>query len=165
MIALNLASAFAEEGRATVVDCCLRRPAIARSFGFRAFGGLAAAVSSRRRSDKSATDLVLVADRLSALFIEERAPASLFEAPETRRIFDDLSTVSDMVFLDGPPALEGDSLDAVADLADGVLLVIEPSDLASGDYERALARLEGRNIVGALINDRGLGTLSEAPPG
>jgi tyrosine-protein kinase Etk/Wzc len=162
-VALNLASAFAEEGRASVVDCCLRRPAIARSFGFRAFQGLAAATADRRRSDSAATDLVLVADRLSALFIEERAPANLFGAPEVRAILDDLASVSDVVLLDGPPALEGDSLGAVADLAEGIILVLEPADLASGDYERTLTRLEGRHIVGALINDRGLGTLSQGP--
>ncbi len=153
--AINLASALAERDRVVLVDLHRRRPGIARAFGLADQGGLVAALRHRRRSPGSPIDVTLLAERLAALFIEPDAPPDVLRLGELRPILDAIDGAADRVIIDGPPVLDGDAVFDLAALVEGVLIVAEPADLASGDYERTLERFEGRRIVGVLLNDRG----------
>lgn len=154
---INVGSALAERDRVVLVDLHRRRPGLARAFGLSEHDGLVTASRQQRRSPGSPIDLVLLAERLSALFVEPDAPPDVLRLGNLRPVLDALSTAGDRLLLDGPPVLDGDAVLELAALADGVLVVLEPEDLASGDYERTLERLDGRRIVGTLINDRGPG--------
>ena len=155
--AINIASALAEHDRVVLVDLHRRRPGMARAFGLTDQEGLVAALRRRRRAPGSPIDVTLLAERLFALFIEADAPPGVLGLGALRAVLDALAASADRVLIDGPPVLDGDAVLELAALADGVLVVLEPGDLATGDYERTLERLEGRRIVGTLINDRGPG--------
>lgn len=157
---LNLASALAEQDRVCVVDLHRRNPGIARAFGLTDPAGLLAAARARRRAPGAPLDVTLLADRLTALCIEPDARADALALATLRSILDTLAEHADHVLIDGPPVLDGDPVLDLAALVDGVLLVAEPADLASGDYERTLALFEGRRLVGTLLNDRGARTLT-----
>lgn len=153
LTALNIASALAERDRICVVDLHRRAPGVAAALGLDAPAGLRAALRTRRRTPDAPIDVTLLADRLTALCIEpggDRLPLAALRA-----ILATLAEHTDRILIDGPPVLDGDPDLEIAALADGVLLVAEPSDLASGDYERALEQLDGARIAGTLINDRG----------
>lgn len=152
---LNLACALAETDRVAIVDLHRHNPGVARAFGLRAPAGLLAAARARRRTPGAPLDVTRLADRLTALCIEPDARPDTLALATLRPILDTLAATADRVLIDGPPVLDGDSLLDLAVLADGVLLVAEPADLASGDYERTLALFEGRRLVGTLLNDRG----------
>ncbi len=154
---INLGSALAEHDRVVLVDLHRRRPGLARAFGLTDQEGLLAALSRQRRTPGSPIDVTLLAERLAALFVEADAPAEALSLSAVRTVLDVLSTAADRVLVDGPPVLDGDAVLELAALADGILIVLEPGDMATGDYERTLERLEGRRIVGTLINDRGPG--------
>lgn len=153
LTALNIASVLAERDRICIVDLHHRAPGVAAAFGLDAPAGLRAAVRARRRTPDAPIDVTLLADRLTALCIEPGADP--LPADALRAILATLGEHTDRILIDGPPVLDGDPALDIAALADGVLLVAEPADLASGDYERALEQLDGAPIVGALINDRG----------
>jgi len=153
--AINLGSALAERDRVVLLDLHRRRPGVARAFGLTAHGGLVEALRCSRRDPGRPLDVTLLAERLAALFIEPDAPPDTVGIGALKPILGALAAASDRVLIDGPPVLDGDAVLELAALADGVLVVLEPGDMASGDYERTLERLEGRRIVGTLINDLG----------
>lgn len=153
---INLGSALAASDRVVLVDLHRRNPGVARAFGLAEPEGLVAALRRRRRDPGAPVDAVLLADRLAALCLEPDAPPDAMQLGALRPILDAIAASADRVLVDGPPVLDGDHVLDLATLVDGVVLVAEPADLASGDYERAIERFEGRRIVGALINDRGM---------
>lgn len=155
LCALNLASAVAEQQRATVLDLHLARPGVNAAFGLRAGAGIAELAHRRRRDHRSALDLVLLADRLAALPLVEPLEgadaAALLEMPELSRVVDEVAFGADVLLVDGPPVLEGE-LEPLWPLIDAVVLVVRPSELGSGAYERTLTRLEGRPVLGTIVN-------------
>lgn len=153
--AINLASALAERDRIVLVDLHRRHPGLARAFGLVDHGGIVDALRRRRREPGCPIDLTLLGERLAALFMESDAPPNALQLQALRPVLDALAGSADRVLIDGPPVLDGDAVLELAALVDGVLIVFDPDDLASGDYERTLERFEGRRIVGTLLNDRG----------
>lgn len=152
---LNLAAALAEHDRVTVVDLHRRSPGVAAAFGLAEPATIGDALAARRHARGAAIDLTLVTERLSVLAIaRDLDPAALPLGP----IGDILETVadsSDRVLIDGPPALDGDPILDLARLAEGVLIVVEPGDLATGDYERTVSMFQDWKLVGTIISDRG----------
>lgn len=156
LTALNLASAVAEQQRVTVVDLHFARPGVIGAFGLKPDAGLVELTRARRRDHRAPIDLVLLADRLAALPLlgplDAEEAAALAESSELGRLLEEVAFGADLLIADGPPVLEDGGLDALWPLVDAVVLVVRPSELGSGAYERALDVLEGRVVVGTVVN-------------
>ncbi len=156
LTALNLASAVAEQQRVTVVDLHFARPGVASAFGLKPEAGLVELARRRRMDHRAPLDLVLLADRLAALPLLEpldaEEAAAVAETSEIGRLLDEVAFGADLLVADGPPVLEDGGIDALWPLIDAVVLVVRPSELGSGAYERALTALEGRTVLGTIVN-------------
>jgi protein-tyrosine kinase len=79
-------------------------------------------------------------------------PSELLSNGRLKKLVDRLAPVFDWVLLDSPPCVPIADASIIADICDGVLLVVKagvtPSELA----QRACQELSGRNIVGVILN-------------
>jgi Mrp family chromosome partitioning ATPase len=162
--ALNLAASLAETRRVTVLELDFQSPGVARAVGLDDVPGVLEMVRSRRRDRQAPVDLHLLGDGLAALPAGARPRTdelpAILDAPELRRLIEEVSEASDLLLVDGPLAAEAGALTSLHDLLDGVLLVIRPVDLASGAFEAAIDALGDRPLLGVLVNDA-----PDGPPG
>jgi protein-tyrosine kinase len=65
---------------------------------------------------------------------------------------DRVTPVFDWVILDSPPCLPVADASVLADLCDGVLLVVRAASTPADTAQRACQELQGRNILGVVLN-------------
>ena len=137
----NLGSALTEFGRVTLVDATERpsgRP-LAALFGLG---------PTEPGGSGDHLDLWLLADRLALQPHSGLLPLTVASA----RNFQAVTAAADFVLVEGPQIESVDAVTAMKSLVDAVVLVIRPSDLGTGRYERALDCLQGLNVIGVVVN-------------
>lgn len=153
--ASNLAQVFAEGGkRVTLVDADLRRPGIGRLFDVSRDDGLtnmlvADHLNGTRPNPTSTANLsVLGSGPLPP------NPADLLSSDRMRDVLAYLRSTSDVVLVDSPPILAVADAAILATMADGVVLVLDPSKTRRHQIRRARESIEavGGRILGVVIN-------------
>src|SRR5260370_39782465 len=79
-------------------------------------------------------------------------PSELLSKGRLRALLDRVTQVFDWVILDSPPLLPVSDSSVIADLLDGVLLVVKAGETPSATAQRACQELQGRNILGVVLN-------------
>jgi len=153
----NLANVFAEAGsRVTLVDGDLRRPNLHRIFGLdRERGGLTSMLVGKQElnglgvQQTSQDNLVL----LSSGPLPPR-PADLLGSSRMKELVGHLARQTDVVLIDSPPVLAVTDATILSTVADGVILVVDPSKSKRRDLRRAREAIEavGGRILGVVIN-------------
>ena len=184
--AANLAAAFAQGGRQTVlIDTDFRRPRVHEVFGMPAGTGLyqvlqdppASPQALRQALDRDfatgVDHLWVVPAGAVALEGAERVPgdgrpaienpAEVLGSPGFRDLLGALRESVDVVVLDTPPVLVATDAVLLSTQADATILVTNAGTSKTGDIEQALAHLDdvGARVVGAILNrfslDKALG--------
>jgi Mrp family chromosome partitioning ATPase len=153
---VGLALAVARQGRrVTVVDLDVARPRVHRQLGVDGAPGAADVVAGRIRIDDGlvmfddrgtpVTDAPIAAGCVS-LLPAGALDGSLWDmlsSPALRDLFRRLRRDSDLVLVACPPAAEPDAVAAVADLADGLVVVAGLGSLRWEDVDALRASLDG----------------------
>ncbi len=79
-------------------------------------------------------------------------PSELLSNGRLRTLLDRVTPVFDWVILDSPPCLLVADASVLADLCDGVLLVVRAGLTPAATAQRATQELRGRNVVGVVLN-------------
>ena len=79
-------------------------------------------------------------------------PSELLTNGRLRVLLDRVAPVFDWVILDSAPLLPVADSSFLADLVDGVLLVVRAGQTPSDTAQRACQELQGRNVVGVVLN-------------
>jgi len=79
-------------------------------------------------------------------------PSELLSNGRLRALLDRVTPVFDWVILDSPPCLPVADAAILADLCDGVLLVVRAGSTPSSTVQRACQEMQGRNLVGVVLN-------------
>jgi protein-tyrosine kinase len=79
-------------------------------------------------------------------------PSELLSNGRLRKLLDRVTPVFDWVILDSPPCVPVADASILADLCDGVLLVVRAGSTPSEIAQRARQELQGKNIVGVVLN-------------
>jgi protein-tyrosine kinase len=79
-------------------------------------------------------------------------PSELLSNGMLKKLLDRVSPVFDWVLLDSPPCLPVADPTILADHCDGVLLVVKAGKTASEIAQKACQELQGKNIVGVVVN-------------
>jgi len=79
-------------------------------------------------------------------------PSELLSNGQLKKLLDRLAPVFDWVLLDSPPCVPVADASILADLCDGVLLVVKAGSTPSEVAQRACQELSGRNVVGVVLN-------------
>jgi protein-tyrosine kinase len=69
-----------------------------------------------------------------------------------RRLLDRVTPVFDWVILDSPPCVPVADASILADMCDGVLLIVRAGSTPSAVAEKARQELQGNNVVGVVLN-------------
>jgi protein-tyrosine kinase len=79
-------------------------------------------------------------------------PSELLSNGRLRKLLDRVTPVFDWVILDSPPCVPVADASILADVCDGVLLVVRANSTPSAVAQRARQELQGKNVVGVVLN-------------
>jgi capsular exopolysaccharide synthesis family protein len=152
--AINLATvtALSLGRRVLLVDCDLRKPKVHLALGLRPEAGLAEVLTGVRSLDEA---LIKVEGmNLEVLAVRGRPPnpSELLGSPNMRELVEEVSKRYDRVILDTPAALGMPDAKAVAELADGIVLVVRADVTSRRDIEASVELIDRRRLLGLLLN-------------
>jgi len=79
-------------------------------------------------------------------------PSELLSNGRLKTLLDRVAPIFDWVILDSPPCMPVADASVLADLCDGLLLVVKAGSTPLAIVQRAHQKLQGRNIVGVVLN-------------
>jgi len=79
-------------------------------------------------------------------------PSELLSNGRMKTLLDRVTPVFDWVILDSPPCLPVADASVLAELVDGILMVVRAAATPSQTAQRACQELKGRNLVGVVLN-------------
>jgi protein-tyrosine kinase len=79
-------------------------------------------------------------------------PSELLSNGRLKKLLDRLAPLFDWVLLDSPPCLPVADASILADICDGVLLIVKSGSTPVELAQRACQELNGRNLVGVVLN-------------
>jgi capsular exopolysaccharide synthesis family protein len=79
-------------------------------------------------------------------------PSELLSNGRLRKLLDRVTPVFDWVIIDSPPCVPVADASILANLCDGVLLVVRAGSTRSDVAQRARQELQGKNVVGVVLN-------------
>lgn len=154
-VVANLGVALANAGkRVIMVSADLRQPRLARVFGRTDGVGMTDVVSGQTRILGALERLGIENLRLLPTGSLPRGDA-LLSSDAMRTLVQTLKAAADFVILDAPPVLPVADALALAQLADGVLFVVDEGRARPGSIEEAKRRLDqvGARVMGAVLNN------------
>jgi protein-tyrosine kinase len=79
-------------------------------------------------------------------------PSELLSNGRLKTLLERVTPVFDWVILDSPPCLPVADASVLADLTDGVLMIVRAASTPAETAQRACQELRGRNLVGVVLN-------------
>jgi protein-tyrosine kinase len=153
-VASNLAQAIVRQPdrRALIIDADLRLPRLHLLLGAPAAPGLTDYLSGA--ADEMA--IIQHGQEENLWFIPSGKavtnPSELLSNGRLKPLLDCVKPVFDWVIVDAPPCLAISDASVLADLCDGVLLVLRAASTPAATAQRACQELQGRNVVGVVMN-------------
>ena len=153
-VANNLAQAIVRQPdrRALVIDADLRRPRLHLPLGAQ----LAPGLTDYLRGEADELHVIQHGQEGSLCFIpggsEVTNPSELLSNGRLKTLLERVTPVFDWVILDSPPCLPVADASVLADMCDGVLLIVRAGSTPSEVAQKACQELQGRNIVGVVLN-------------
>ena len=153
-VAFNLAQSIAQQPdlRVLLVDADLRSPRLHHLFGAPICPGL----SDYLRGDVDEYAIVQKGMNESLFLIPGGSLVSsqseVLRTERMKQLLNRVTPLFDWIILDSPPSLRADDAGILADLADGVLLVIQAGSTAAQIAERTAAEFQGKNLLGVVLN-------------
>jgi protein-tyrosine kinase len=153
-VATNLAQAIVRQPdrRALLIDADLRRPRLHKALGAPSAPGLTDYL--RGTADEMAIiqhgqdgNLWLIAGGT-----EVTNPSELLSNEKLKTLLERAAGAFDWIILDSPPCVPVADANILADLCDGVLLVVRAGATGSDVAYRACQELQAKNVVGVVLN-------------
>ncbi len=151
-INLSCVTAMSVGRRVLLVDCDMRKPKVHQALGLRPEAGIAEVLAG----EVSLEDALVRVDgmNLDVLAVRGRPsnPSELLGSPKMREVVAAAAQNYDRVILDTPAALGVPDAKAVAELADGVVMVVRADVTLQQDLEAAIETLDRRRLIGLVLN-------------
>lgn len=150
----NLAKAFAEMGRKTLlIDCDLRRSTLKEYLMLSGHHvGLSEALTGQTEHYICKTNM----DCLSIILAGKRPPnpSEILSNRRLREIADELRNQFDYIILDTPPVSAGADASIVARVVDGCIIVVRNEYTQKAAVKRSIKELEtnGGRVIGVVLN-------------
>lgn len=152
--AINLATvtSMSVGRRVLLIDCDMRRPKVHQVLGLRPETGLAEVLSEEVSLDQAIVKVEGM--NLEVLPVRGRPsnPSELLGSPRMRELVEEVANRYDRVILDTPAALGVPDTKAVAELCDGIVIVVRAGFTSQQDVEAALEVLDRRRLLGLVLN-------------
>lgn len=153
-VACNLAQAIARQPdrRVLLIDGDLRRPRLHVPLGAPSAPGL----TDYLRGEADELRIIQQGPAGGLCFIpggnEVTDPGELITNGRLKNLLDRLAPVFDWLILDSPPCVPVHDANVVADLCDGVVLVVRSGSTPIEIAQKTAQEMAGRNVVGVVLN-------------
>jgi len=160
-VTVNLAQAIIRQPdrRALIIDADLRCPRVHAMLGAPSAPGL----TDYLRGEADDVRVIQHGPEGNLCMIpggsEVTNPSELLSNGRLEALIQRLTPVFDWIIVDSPPCLPVADASILAALCDGVLLVVKAGETPSAVAQRSSQELQGRNIVGVVLNAVGEGHL------
>lgn len=152
-VAANLAHAFAvqRENRVLLLDCDLRRGSLAAILGAKSRPGLVEYLKQEQeledvlQSGLGGLHFVSGGERMNE-------PAELIGSARFRGLISQLRSKFDWILIDSPPAIQFVDANVIADMCDGVLLVVSAAMTPMKLAKRTVQVFKKQSVLGAVMN-------------
>lgn len=150
----NLANSIVRqpERRALIIDADLRRPRVHVALG----APIAPGLTEYLRGDADETAVIQHGEGSNLYLIpgggEAANPSELLLNGRLKGLLDRVSPLFDWVILDSPPCVPVSDASVLADMCDGLLLVVRSGATPLELAKKAVQELQGKNIVGVVLN-------------
>jgi capsular exopolysaccharide synthesis family protein len=150
----NLAQAIVRQPdrRALIIDADLRRPRLHLPLG----APLSPGLTDYLRGEVDEFAVIQNGQDSNLCFIpggnEATNPSELLSNGRLKLLLDRMTPVFDWVILDSPPCLPVADASVLGDMCDGVLLIVRSGSTPSEVAQKACQELQGKNIVGVVLN-------------
>jgi capsular exopolysaccharide synthesis family protein len=151
-INLAIVTALSLGRRVLLVDCDLRKPKIHQALGLRPDAGLAEVLTGARSLDEAVVKVEGMNLEVLAVRGLPPNPSELLSSPNMAELIEEVSKRYDRVILDTPAALGMPDAKAVAELADGIVLVVRADVTPRRDVEATIDLIDRRRLLGLLLN-------------
>ena len=154
-IAINMATTMAHNNlRVLLIDCNFRRPAIREIFRNTKPQGLSNLLIGEGKLNDYVTKTDLPGMDVLTTGPMPPTPAELLGSTRMKQIIKEAAEHYDHILLDGPPTLLISDATVMAQLVDGVILVVRSDENTRGTLKRARDQLEAikARVVGAILN-------------
>jgi capsular exopolysaccharide synthesis family protein len=159
--AVNLAvvTAMSVGRRVLLIDCDMRKPKVHQALGLVPDGGLEDVLTDSMSLEQAI--IKVEGMNLDVLAVRGRPqnPSELLGSPRMRELIAEVADRYDRVIIDTPAALGVPDAKAVAELCDGIILVVRADVTTRQDVEACLEMLDQQNVIGMVLNgaqiDRG----------
>jgi capsular exopolysaccharide synthesis family protein len=152
--AINLAAvtSMSVGRRVLLMDCDMRKPKVHQALGLRPETGLAEVLADQVSLDSAIVKIEGM--NLDVLPVRGRPsnPSELLGSPRMRELIEEVAGRYDRVVLDTPAALGVPDAKAVAELCDGIVMVVRANVTSQQDVEAALEILDRRRLLGLVLN-------------
>lgn len=161
LTAINLAASLTQNGRrAVLVEADLRRPSLARTLALDGETGLTTVITGKT----SLTESIQTSEHFDVLVSGPTPPnpSELLGTQAFRNLILELRGLYDTVVIDTPPLVAVTDAAVVSTVSDAVIIVVRAKRTKRQELRTALFGLRAvdANIVGVVINQVGLGSLS-----
>jgi capsular exopolysaccharide synthesis family protein len=151
-INLALVTALSVGRRVLLVDCDLRRPKIHVSLGLSPQAGLAEVLTDQIGLEEAIVKPEGMGLEILAVRGRPANPSELLGSTRMRELMEEVAQRYDRVILDTPAALGLPDAKAVADLCDGIVIVVRADVTPQQDVETVLEIVDRRRVLGLVLN-------------
>ena len=156
---LAVVTAMSVGRRVLLIDCDMRKPKVHQALGLIPDAGLEDVLTDSMSLDQAI--IKVEGMNLDVLAVRGRPqnPSELLGSPRMRELIAEVADRYDRVIIDTPAALGVPDAKAVAELCDGIILVVRADVTTRQDVEACLEMLDPQNVIGMVLNgaqiDRG----------
>ena len=152
--AINLAivTSLSVGRRVLLVDCDLRRPKVHSSLGITPDAGLAEVLTDQIGLEQAIVKPEGMGLEILAVRGRPANPSELLGSARMRELIEEVAARYDRVILDTPAALGLPDAKAVADLSDGIVVVVRADVSRQEDIETVLEIVDRRRVLGLVLN-------------
>jgi len=152
--AINLAAvtSMSVGRRVLLMDCDMRKPRIHQALGLRPETGLAEVLADQVALDRAI--IKIEGMNLDVLPVRGKPsnPSELLGSPRMRELIEEVASRYDRVVIDTPAVLGVPDAKAVAELCDGIVVIVRANLTSQQDVEAALEILDRRRLLGLVLN-------------
>lgn len=154
LTALNLSLALAAsiEGKVLLIDCDLRLPQVHERLGMEPGKGLSDLLAG---TDSDTSAYISRVDKLDVIGsgLTPVNPINVLASARTRDVLARLKQDYQIIILDSPPVVPIADSHIIAELADGVLMVVRARQTRTQLFQHAIESLGAKNVMGVVLND------------
>jgi capsular exopolysaccharide synthesis family protein len=149
---LALVSALSLDSKVLLIDCDMRAPQVATTFGITPSAGISEVLSGTATPEQAISHVEETNLDVLPVRTIPRNPSEQLASVAMRELLAKLSSTYERIVLDTPPVLGLPDVKILNDICDGLVLVVRADKTPRVDIEAALEVIDRSKVLGMVLN-------------